>query len=154
MDDHSSPPRGDAPNRGRRTPSSGLRMADRMSYQTTIGSQSFAAKYTRKPKAPSSKASGPSTFYRDPTPPSSSRGSSLSAGEEVYDYSYDRVAPPAPIPKAPACALSRRALFIIAGAVAALVIVGVGLGVGLGLGLRKKSPSPAGTADSDTRGYV
>jgi hypothetical protein len=150
MEDRSKSALANGSGRGRRTPSSGLRISERMSYQTTLGSQSFAAKYSKKPKRTASKVSGLSTFYRDPTPPSSSHGGSLSANEDYYDYSYDRVAPPAPIPKTPTYRIRRRVLYIIVGVIAAAIILGIGLGVGLGIGLRKRTKAPSGSADSDT----
>lgn len=152
MDGRSKAARADDSGHGRRTPSSGLRISERMSYQTTLGSQSFAAKYSKKPKRASSKVSGLSTFYRDPTPPSSSHGGSLSANDDYYDYSYDRVAPPAPIPKTSTYGIRRRTVYIIVGVIAAAIILGIGLGVGLGVGLRKETNVPTGSADSDTLG--
>ncbi|KAF4121427.1 hypothetical protein GMORB2_1834 [Geosmithia morbida] len=57
----------------------------------------------------------------------------LAPKNEGYDYRYDHVAPPAPIPKAKGfMGLSRRACWIVLGLIAMVILaLAVGLGVGL-----------------------
>ncbi|UKZ91522.1 uncharacterized protein TrAFT101_006500 [Trichoderma asperellum] len=96
------------------------------------------------------------TFYREGTPPPppttrdtnvdvSSTTNILHKAGEFYDYQYDRVAPPAPIPQATICGVTTRLFWLIMAAVGLFVAIGVGVGVGVGLGTRHKAavqPSP------------
>jgi hypothetical protein len=91
------------------------------------------------------------TFYREGTPPPppttrdtnvdvSSTTNILNKAGEFYDYQYDHVAPPAPLPgKATICGVKRRLFWLIMAAVGLLVAIGVGVGVGVGLGAGHKA---------------
>ena len=84
------------------------------------------------------------TFYREGTPPPSppddaGSGFGLSTRPENhgdgYDYTYDRVAPPAPIPPSTVWGFRRRRFWIWFAVVALLVVIGIGVGAGVGVGL-------------------
>lgn len=91
------------------------------------------------------------TFYREGTPPPppatrdtnvdvSSTTNILNKAGEFYDYQYDRVAPPAPLPaKATICGVPARLFWLIMAAIGLFVAIGVGVGVGVGLGARHKA---------------
>ncbi|RFU81267.1 pan domain-containing [Trichoderma arundinaceum] len=91
------------------------------------------------------------TFYREGTPPPpptrdtnldvSSTTNILHKAGEFYDYQYDHIAPPAPIPKATICGMKARLFWLVLGAVALLLAIGVGVGVGVGLGSRNQKSS-------------
>lgn len=92
------------------------------------------------------------TFYREGTPPPtpgtrdtnldvSSTTNILNKAGEFYDYQYDHVAPPAPIPRATICGVTTRVFWLVLGIVGLLVAVGVGIGVGIGLGTKGHSPA-------------
>ncbi|KHN95914.1 uncharacterized protein MAM_06276 [Metarhizium album ARSEF 1941] len=94
------------------------------------------------------------TFYREGTPPPldddgyrQSTGP-RAAGAYSYDYSYDRVAPPAPIPQATICGLGKRLFYTIVAAaiVVAAMAVGVGVGVGLGVGRHHSTSDERGSS--------
>ncbi|KAK1246252.1 hypothetical protein MKX08_000054 [Trichoderma sp. CBMAI-0020] len=82
------------------------------------------------------------TFYREGTPPPppttrdtnldvSSTTNILNKAGEFYDYQYDHVAPPAPLPaKATICGVTTRLFWLIMAAIGLLVAIGVGVGVG------------------------
>ncbi|KAL6811775.1 hypothetical protein V8C40DRAFT_270713 [Trichoderma camerunense] len=105
--------------------------------------------------------SGP-TFLREASPPAapatrdtnldvSSTTNILQKAGEFYDFRYDHVAPPAPIPTATTiCGLRARIFWLVLGAVVLVVAVAVGVGVGVGLGAQKHKssaqPSPATTS--------
>ncbi|KAL6791437.1 hypothetical protein GGI42DRAFT_358308 [Trichoderma sp. SZMC 28013] len=104
--------------------------------------------------------SGP-TFLREASrsPPPATRDTNLDASSttnilqkagEFYDFRYDHVAPPAPIPTATICGLRARIFWLVLGIVVLLLAVGVGVGVGVGLGAQKHKssaePSPATTS--------
>ncbi|KAL7941409.1 hypothetical protein V8C42DRAFT_335059 [Trichoderma barbatum] len=101
------------------------------------------------------------TFYREGTPPppqtrdtnldASSTTNILQKAGEFYDYQYDHIAPPAPIPSATICGVTTR-LFWIALAIAGLLVaIGVGVGVGVGLGGRNhKSSAESSPATTST----
>lgn len=88
------------------------------------------------------------TFYREGTPPPppttrdtnvdvSSTTNILHKAGEFYDYQYDRVAPPAPLPvQATICGVTTRLFWLIMAAIGLFVAIGVGVGVGVGLGTR------------------
>lgn len=83
------------------------------------------------------------TFYRESTPPPLD-GAAIdrqndSSIAQTYDYSYDRVAPPAPIPQATVCGLRRRLFCALLLAVVVVVVVAVGVGVGVGVGVKQTS---------------
>lgn len=95
--------------------------------------------------------SGP-TFLREASPPppatrdtnldASSTTNILQKAGEFYDFRYDHVAPPAPIPTATTiCGLRARIFWLVLGAVVLLVAVAVGVGVGVGLGAQKHKSS-------------
>lgn len=90
------------------------------------------------------------TFYREGTPPpldhDGYQQDSLSTGPHAagaysYDYSYDHVAPPAPIPQATICGLGKRLFCMIVAAAILVVAIAVGVGVGVGVGTRHDSTS-------------
>ncbi|KAH7323026.1 hypothetical protein B0I35DRAFT_476921 [Stachybotrys elegans] len=85
------------------------------------------------------------TFYRDPTPPPpptfeqpSLKGAPLIA-DDAYDYRYDHVAPPAPLPVARVCGLPRRVFLMLLAAIVLVVVLAVGIGVGVGVGVNGDS---------------
>lgn len=96
--------------------------------------------------------SGP-TFLREASPPAapatrdtnldvSSTTNILQKAGEFYDFRYDHVAPPAPIPAATTiCGLRARIFWLVLGAVVLVVAVAVGVGVGVGLGAQKHKSS-------------
>jgi hypothetical protein len=105
------------------------------------------------------------TFYNDHTPPPSpSYGhsrNSFSTGypaskahggskSEEYDYRYDHVAPPAPIPSREGSWWKRRWFWIILGVA---VVVILALGIGLGVGLSQNKDSSDGSSGGQDR-YV
>ncbi|KAL6887177.1 hypothetical protein HDV57DRAFT_350464 [Trichoderma longibrachiatum] len=103
------------------------------------------------------------TFYREPTPerPPQTRDTNLDASSttnilqkagEFYDYQYDHVAPPAPIPAATICGVKARLFWLLLGAVALLVVIAVAVGIGVGVGgLHKSSAETSpGTMPSQT----
>lgn len=101
-------------------------------------------------------AAEPMTFYRESTPPGSSGNFGTPAVtnatrplEEPYDYSYDRVAPPAPIPEATICGLSRR-MFWITVAVATFLVLGLTIGVGVGVGVGKHHHKSKTSPENDS----
>lgn len=84
------------------------------------------------------------TFFREATPPPppttrdtnidvSSTTNILHKAGDFYDYQYDRVAPPAPIPRAKICGVRTRLFWLIMTAIGLFVAIGVGVGVGVGL---------------------
>lgn len=90
------------------------------------------------------------TFYREGTPPPpptrdtnvdvSSTTNVLNKAGDFYDYQYDHVAPPAPIPaKATICGVKSRLFWLIMAAIGLLVAIGVGVGVGVGLAAGHKA---------------
>jgi hypothetical protein len=91
------------------------------------------------------------TFYREGTPPPppttrdtnvdvSSTTNILNKAGDFYDYQYDHVAPPAPIPaKTTICGMSTRLFWLIMAAIGLLVAIGVGVGVGVGLATKHKA---------------
>lgn len=87
------------------------------------------------------------TFYREGTPPPSppdDAGAAPGWGPEPgnrgdgYDYAYDRVAPPAPIPPSTIWGFRRRKFCIVLAVVALVVVIGIGVGVGVGVGVGSK----------------
>ncbi|QUC22913.1 uncharacterized protein UV8b_07154 [Ustilaginoidea virens] len=107
---------------------------------------------------------GQGTFYREGTPPpleddeyartvlSPHPGRPHDGGALSYDYRYDHVAPPAPIPRIPratACGMPRRLLWMAAGLTALLTLAVAGVGIGVGVGL-KHSPTTTKTADGSS----
>lgn len=104
------------------------------------------------------------TFYREPTPPllpqtrdtnldASSTTNILQKAGEFYDYQYDHVAPPAPIPAATICGVKARLFWLLLGAVALLVVIAVGVGVGIGVGgqhHKSSAETSPGTMPSQT----
>ncbi|KAM0452027.1 hypothetical protein ACHAPV_009751 [Trichoderma viride] len=97
------------------------------------------------------------TFYREGTPPPppttrdtnvdvSSTTNILNKAGEFYDYQYDHVAPPAPIPaKGTICGVTTRLFWLIMAAIGLFVAIAVGVGVGVGLSTKHKAavqPSP------------
>jgi hypothetical protein len=91
------------------------------------------------------------TFYREGTPPPpgtrdtnvdvSSTTNILQKAGEFYDFQYDHVAPPAPIPRTTICGLTTRLFWLVIGAVGLLVAISVGVGVGVGLGAKNHKSS-------------
>ena len=91
------------------------------------------------------------TFYREPTPPPAGghddyhaapdglRTDYPQSSEKFYDYSYDRVAPPAPIPEATILGLRKRTFWIMLGAIGLVVIIVIGVGVGVGVSKNRAS---------------
>lgn len=99
------------------------------------------------------------TFYREESPSASMdvpRRPAAARPEEPYDYRYDHVAPPAPLPEPPKImGLKRRTCQLLGVVVAILVILGIALGVGLGVGLKHKSSSDASPSPAaETNGWV
>jgi hypothetical protein len=90
------------------------------------------------------------TFYREPTPPPEDplERPKLITDASTYDYKYDHVAPPAPIPVPTICGLTRR-VFLIALA-ALILIIALAVGVGVGVGVGTKGNSSSGEAESQT----
>lgn len=98
------------------------------------------------------------TFYREGTPPppptrdtridASSTTNILQKAGEFYDYQYDRVAPPAAIPKATICGVTARLFWLLLGAAGLLVAIGVGVGVGVGLAGHHKSSAQPGYVET------
>lgn len=89
---------------------------------------------------------GQFTFYREASPSGSTEevdeaGLGAARGQqqhEPYDYSYDRVAPPAPIPEPMYYGMRQRTFRLLLAAIALVTILAIGLGVGLGVGLKRK----------------
>lgn len=88
------------------------------------------------------------TFYREGTPPplddDDYHHQSLSTGPHTagaysYDYSYDRVAPPAPIPQATICGIRKRLFWIVVAAAILVVVIALGAGIGAGVGTKRAS---------------
>lgn len=91
------------------------------------------------------------TFYREGTPPPppttrdtnvdvSSTTNILNKAGEFYDYQYDHVAPPAPIPaKGTICGVTTRLFWLIMAAIGLFVAIAVGVGVGVGLSTKHKA---------------
>ncbi|KAL7931490.1 hypothetical protein V8C35DRAFT_111284 [Trichoderma chlorosporum] len=105
--------------------------------------------------------SGNLTFLRDSTPPppqtrdtnldASSTTNILQKAGEFYDYQYDHVAPPAPIPGAAICGVKPRLFWLVLAIVGLLVVIGVGVGVGVGLGTQNhKSSAQPGPPTTST----
>lgn len=131
--------------------------------------QSISASSTASPNParPSAAATG-QTFYSEGTPPpsptdfrsniSSSGAPEYGAGygfhskptpklSRPYDYSYDHVAPPAPIPSGGGRWFSpRKKIFWVVLALL-LVLIAVAVGVGVGVGLSQGGSSKEGTSD-------
>lgn len=102
---------------------------------------------------------GQFTFYREASPSGSMEEVDeatvgAAAGHvtrdhqhEPYDYSYDRVAPPAPIPEPMYYGMRQRTFrLLLLAAVALIAILAIALGVGLGVGLKHNN---GGSADPD-----
>ena len=88
------------------------------------------------------------TFLREPTPPprdtnidASSPTNILQKAGECYDYQYDHVAPPAPIPAVTIFGLKARLFWLLLGAVVVFLVIGVGVGVGVGIGGKEHKSS-------------
>ncbi|KAI9150227.1 hypothetical protein HJFPF1_09984 [Paramyrothecium foliicola] len=96
---------------------------------------------------------GKYTFYRDPTPPPPEDRIAkppLITQQSAYDYKYDHVAPPAPLPVATICGLRRRIFWIIVAAILLVIALAVGIGVGVGVGVNEGSTN--GTSDAQASG--
>jgi hypothetical protein len=69
-----------------------------------------------------------------------------------YDYSYDHVAPPAPIPRkekgwfANSSALQKKRMFWII-ALVVLAVLAIAIGVGVGVGVSQSNASKGGDSD-------
>lgn len=93
------------------------------------------------------------TFFRDPTPPPPEekvypRGAGLD--EATYDYRYDYVAPPAPLPRAERrCGMRKRTLWIVLAAILVAIVVAVGVGVGVGASRKGSSSDTESSGSSD-----
>lgn len=116
-----------------------------------------------------SKGAPNSTFYNEDTPPPSpsasdfrsatsdfrsNAGNSMATADlgyhvkptakldQSYDYRYDHVAPPAPLPPREILGFKRRTFLIAAGLLVLLVVaIAVGVGVGVGIGSNKNNSS-------------
>jgi hypothetical protein len=83
---------------------------------------------------------GKYTFYREGTPPPDGKPLEVpivvgaAGAPEPYDYKYDHIAPPAPIPIATVCGVSRRLFWMILAAVLIVLALAIGIGVGVGVG--------------------
>ena len=89
------------------------------------------------------------TFYREGTPPppvDRITQPPLIAEEAPYDYKYDHIAPPAPIPVATICGVRKRIFWIVLAAVLLVVAIAVGVGVGVGVGTKQSQSSTAADA--------
>ncbi|KAL6853215.1 hypothetical protein J3F83DRAFT_764741 [Trichoderma novae-zelandiae] len=126
---------------------------------------SFRAAPDGGPMTPDHRSVVPSsgTFLREPTPPppprtrdtnldASSTTNILQKAGEFYDYQYDHVAPPAPIPAGTIWGVKPRLSWLLLGALALLVVIGVGVGVGVGIGGKnhKSSADPGPTSHMPT----
>jgi hypothetical protein len=108
---------------------------------TSTSKKSKRLSFGRKPRAEVSWADKKSldadkyTFFRDPTPPPpEEKAFTRGTAETSYDYRYDHVAPPAPLPHESSrrCGLRKRTLWIILAAILVAIAVAVGVGVGVG----------------------
>lgn len=109
------------------------------------------------------------TFLREPTPPPLPPPGAFVPGHrfddepsltpaakpEFYDYKYDHVAPPAPIPGAGTagtiCGIRKRLFWIVLAA--ALLVIAIAIGVGAGVGVSTSNSSSDDSADAEN-GYV
>ncbi|UKZ57229.1 hypothetical protein TrVGV298_011082 [Trichoderma virens] len=142
-------------NEGQRSRSTTVTRSEVESEYYSRGRGRGNSNYTAPDRGSVYQASG--TFYREGTPPppqtrdtnldASSTTNILQKAGEFYDYRYDHVAPPAPIPSATICGVTARLFWLVLGIGGLLVAVGVGVGVGVGLGARNHKssaqPSPA-----------
>lgn len=125
-----------------------------------------------------SKGAPNSTFYNEDTPPpspsasdfrsatsgfQSNAGNSMATADlgyhvkptakldQSYDYRYDHVAPPAPLPPREILGFKRRTFLIAVGLLVLLVVaIAVGVGVGVGVGSNKKNSSGSDAQTSPT----
>lgn len=107
------------------------------------------------------------TFLREPTPPPPlppaaafapgqrfNDGVPSTPAPEYYDYKYDHVAPPAPLPTGvdgTICGVRKRLFWLLLAAAVLAIVIAVG--VGAGVGVATKSNSSKDKADSQD-GYV
>ncbi|CAH0054611.1 unnamed protein product [Clonostachys solani] len=127
-----------------------------------------------------SKGAPNSTFYNEDTPPPSPSASDFRSAtsdfrsnggnsigtadlgyhvkptaklDQTYDYQYDHIAPPAPLPPREILGYKRRTFLIAVGLLVLIVVavaVGVGVGVGVGSNKNKSSGSDAQTSPTAT----
>jgi hypothetical protein len=88
------------------------------------------------------------TFYREGTPPPPEERDRITqppliAEELPYDYKYDHIAPPAPLPVAMVCGVRRRIFWLVLAAVLIVAALAIGIGVGVGVGANKSSSTTA-----------
>jgi hypothetical protein len=101
----------------------------------------------------SRESSSTHTYNHSATADSMYHAPSVPTVREPYDYKYDHIAPPAPIPRPPGrFGMSSRKLWLIILAVAVVVILAVGIGVGVGVGSKKNdgNGSTGGESDGDS----
>lgn len=102
------------------------------------------------------------TFFRDPTPPPTiaeagekpfTRGAAAETmSESTYDYRYDHVAPPAPLPRdSRRCGMRKRTFWIVLAAVLIALVIAVGVGVGVGVSSSKSSSESESDDSSGSR---
>lgn len=163
-DDGPTWPRAPGSDRTRTTTTEEGRQSSRTSHNNTASTsrKSKRLSFGRKPRAEVSWADKKSidadkyTFFRDPTPPPPEEKAFGAAAvvprTSSYDYRYDHVAPPAPLPqKERRCGMRKKTFWIVLAAVLLAVAIAVGVGVGVSVS-SSGGDSSSSSEDKDSSG--